>query len=911
VHTATPPVSVVVPAHDAEATLAEALDSLLAQTYEEWEAVVVDDGSADATASIAGGYAARDPRFRVISRDRGGASAARNTGIDAAKGEWLLFLDADDWLLPQMLERLVEIVGADTRVDAAFGLATRVDAEGEPVVSEFGGRDNLFRLAGRTCPFAIHGGIVRRALVERVGGFDVTLETCEDWDLWQRVIRAGARIAHVDEVLAGYRLRPESLSVDARRLLRDGLEVIRRVHAPDPRVGDPDPAYANGLPAADAPAASLGLVGWTAGLALGNGDDPVQLLDLVEFGGNHIIDPGAIATGVCLATPIARTRGVAAWLELWPQLEGWLAAFANALEKRLQSPGLATRMLCALEREVLSRTEATESTVIGRTYVLPLELTQEIRDLPRFDAVERLRCVVRLGGTMVGSVEAPVCDGVVSPRVLADRIVAELAWSILGLLHAHAPATAGSSGSGDGRWEYFLRQLWGYEWPEADFYDAARETGRAELRTADRATVVAEVALPLPDLRTRRRHLRVIPTVAGVPLGIVRVRARRGVVRAQALRAAITAGAAFELCRIALREGLLGRPLDPEAPLRARLASAARRRGADAPAGPHSPAAVVLERRTPWEIGTSVSRRASFPVGTLDDVVAAAETASERIRAPNEAPAAVVYEPEAFEAGPPGPGERRAPLALRAFRRFALRETTLRLPILMYHRVTEDGGAATARYRVSPAAFAEQLEWLRSNGYRTVTILDWYRALAARAPLRGRCIALTFDDGYRDFLTDAWPLLRRQRFSATVLLVTDAVGGTNRWDEVYGDEAELLAWDEILHLQGSGVEFGAHSATHRPLTTLPVNEVVQEAARSRATMQRRLGRTSRVFAYPHGDADDVVRHLVGAVGFVAALSAWGGPASLDDPPLSLPRIEVAGSDSVEDLAAKLWYGDSG
>jgi peptidoglycan/xylan/chitin deacetylase (PgdA/CDA1 family) len=415
--------------------------------------------------------------------------------------------------------------------------------------------------------------------------------------------------------------------------------------------------------------------------------------------------------------------------------------------------------------------------------------------------------------------------------------------------------------------------------------------------------VTVEIAHELPDVRTRRRKLSVVPTVAGVPLGVVHVPALSGVVRAQVLRAAINSAAGLELCRVALREGVLGHPLSREPSLRARLAAAARTKTRRENG---SPGTVVLERRTPWEIGTSVSRRASLPVGAVDDVVAAAVTASEPVRTPTEAATALVYRPEAFQYGSATGGEARPPLPLRALRRLVLRETTERLPILMYHRIAADGPPATTGNRVSPSAFAEQLQWLRANGYRTVSIREWYDAMVARRPLRGRCVALTFDDGYRDFLTAAWPLLRRHKFSATVLLVTDAVGGTSHWDAGYDDEAELLTWDEIVDLQRAGVEFGAHSATHPALTTLPVVEVVREAARSRAAIQRRLGRVERIFAYPYGDTDEVVQHLVGAVGYVAGLSSRTGAATLDDSPLSLPRIEVAGGNTVDDLAAKLW-----
>src|SRR4029077_8559378 len=95
---------------------------------------------------------------------------------------------------------------------------------------------DLFQVLTRCCAFAIHACVVRRSLVETVGGFDPDLSTCEDWDLWQRIARTGARFARVPEALALYRMRAASASLHARRLLADGLRVIDRRPGPDPRV---------------------------------------------------------------------------------------------------------------------------------------------------------------------------------------------------------------------------------------------------------------------------------------------------------------------------------------------------------------------------------------------------------------------------------------------------------------------------------------------------------------------------------------------------------------------------------------------------------------------------------------------------------------------------------------------------
>src|SRR5687767_6379658 len=93
-------VSVVVPAYNAAATLAEALRSLVGQTFPRWEAIVVDDGSSDGTADVAAQFAEMDTRFRVIRQANQGEAGARNAGIEAARFDWLLFLDADDWMAP-------------------------------------------------------------------------------------------------------------------------------------------------------------------------------------------------------------------------------------------------------------------------------------------------------------------------------------------------------------------------------------------------------------------------------------------------------------------------------------------------------------------------------------------------------------------------------------------------------------------------------------------------------------------------------------------------------------------------------------------------------------------------------------------------------------------------------------------
>lgn len=149
----------------------------------------------------------------------------------------------------------------------------------------------------------------------------------------------------------------------------------------------------------------------------------------------------------------------------------------------------------------------------------------------------------------------------------------------------------------------------------------------------------------------------------------------------------------------------------------------------------------------------------------------------------------------------------------------------------MYHRVAPTGAETLKQWRTSPEAFAEQLRYLRDAGYYSVGLETWRQAIAHKQPLPGRAIILTFDDGYLDFLTYAYPILQEYGFSATVFLVSEQVGKSNQWDTVYGERVPLMDWSQIRQLQAQGIEFGSHTATHRPLTALSAAEVVREGVR--------------------------------------------------------------------------------
>ena len=227
------------------------------------------------------------------------------------------------------------------------------------------------------------------------------------------------------------------------------------------------------------------------------------------------------------------------------------------------------------------------------------------------------------------------------------------------------------------------------------------------------------------------------------------------------------------------------------------------------------------------------------------------------------------------------------------------RESTRRLAILAYHRIAEDGPPGLARYRTTPAAFAEQMRWLRRNGYHAVTSVDVARHMASGRPFEGRPIMISFDDAYLDFHQVAWPILRAHDFCAEVFVVTDRVGGTADWDAAEGAPAPLMGWSEIQALSAGGVRFGSHMASHSHMAALSNREIVLEAARSRAVLERALNRECRSIAAPFGETTDCFVRVADKCGYKVGFTVEPGHAGLSGDPLRLPRIEVEGGWSLD------------
>ncbi|WP_246707162.1 SAM-dependent methyltransferase [Mesorhizobium sp. NZP2077] len=240
----------------------------------------------------------------------------------------------------------------------------------------------------------------------------------------------------------------------------------------------------------------------------------------------------------------------------------------------------------------------------------------------------------------------------------------------------------------------------------------------------------------------------------------------------------------------------------------------------------------------------------------------------------------------------------------RALRRDVARnERRQRIPVLMYHSVSDHGPAALDRFRLTPAAFASQMAWLRANGFHAINSEQLEGCIANRQPFVGRPVLITFDDGFQNFADHAWPTLRANDLTAEVFLVTDLVGESARWDAHSGPPTQLLGAGTVRRLAAEGAFFGSHMATHRAIDGLSSSDLAAELLRSRMFIERWTGRPTMSFTAPFSVTDRRLGRLARECGYRIGFGGRHGPADLDCDPIDLPRIEIRGDRSLDHFVA--------
>jgi glycosyltransferase involved in cell wall biosynthesis len=248
-NTPPPAVSVIIPAWGVAHLLGEALTSLQAQTFGDWEAVVIDDGAPDDVAGVVAPFVAGDPRIRFLATTNGGLSAARNRAIAASRAPLIALLDGDDRYRPDYLERMVAAIGTASDLGLVSCDATysgQPSREGRRF-SEYHAQTiepTLATVLDRSFNVFV-ATVMRREAFDATGGFDESLPAAEDFDMWLRIVEQGWRIAQVPEPLVIYRRRPGSLSSATHQLRLATARVYEKAAAR--LAGRPEAAIAAGM----------------------------------------------------------------------------------------------------------------------------------------------------------------------------------------------------------------------------------------------------------------------------------------------------------------------------------------------------------------------------------------------------------------------------------------------------------------------------------------------------------------------------------------------------------------------------------------------------------------------------------------------------------------------------------------
>ncbi len=239
-----PKVSVIVPAYNVRSYIEDALVSLERQSLQEFEVIIVDDGSTDGTAEVVKPFVVRDSRFQLLQKQNGGLSQARNYGIRHARADYIALLDSDDAYEPDKLATHVARLDSAPEVGVVYSASRAIREDGRPTFMRLSGKpvrsDPLLALLCKN--FIGHGSnaVFRRSIFDEVGEFDEALRSSEDVDFWLRIAATQRwRFHREPRVLCCYRVRPSGLSFNVVQMQRCCEQVIEAAYRRSPELVEP------------------------------------------------------------------------------------------------------------------------------------------------------------------------------------------------------------------------------------------------------------------------------------------------------------------------------------------------------------------------------------------------------------------------------------------------------------------------------------------------------------------------------------------------------------------------------------------------------------------------------------------------------------------------------------------------
>ncbi|HEY7910121.1 MAG TPA: polysaccharide deacetylase family protein, partial [Thermomicrobiales bacterium] len=230
----------------------------------------------------------------------------------------------------------------------------------------------------------------------------------------------------------------------------------------------------------------------------------------------------------------------------------------------------------------------------------------------------------------------------------------------------------------------------------------------------------------------------------------------------------------------------------------------------------------------------------------------------------------------------------------------------IRVPVLMYHYIRINPVASDRlgyNLSVTPADFAAQMQWLVTNGYHTVFPSELNAALTKGGSLPTKPIVLTFDDGYRDFYDQAWPVLKQYGLKASSAVITNFVDKGDRGDTMY------MNWNMVKELDRSGmVEIASHTLSHPDLSRTAPAQRWLELSQSKQIIEQQIGHPCTAFVYPSGKYDGATVSDATRAGYQIAFTTNDGKVRVPQDSgamLVLPRVRVAGGTTIAGFARNI------
>lgn len=208
------------------------------------------------------------------------------------------------------------------------------------------------------------------------------------------------------------------------------------------------------------------------------------------------------------------------------------------------------------------------------------------------------------------------------------------------------------------------------------------------------------------------------------------------------------------------------------------------------------------------------------------------------------------------------------------------------VPILMYHHI-DGANKNTDSPNVSKENFAKEMELIHKKGYNVISLDSLVDATLNKERLPRNSVVITFDDGYKDNYTNAYPALKKYSFPATMFIITGKIG-----------QKEYVSWDDILEMSKNNISFGAHSRYHRYLPDLDEEEVRKSVVESKKDLEEKLGAEVKYFCYPLGGFSDRIIKIVREAGYKGACTTNKGDGKLNNSVFALKRIKMKDYDIV-------------